>query len=133
MQGLRLGCVVQLSEAQNDFQIWLVARGATGTVVDDERIGKENTGYLLRHYRLLRQERPQHELRELLLRQVHERVRDDRMDQFNGQPVPDRRISRMSPVPGLQPRSIPLQRVRRGGGYQGSKGRADRHQARRCI
>ena len=133
MQGLRLGCVVQLSEAQNDFQIWLVARGATGTVVDDERIGKENTGYLLRHYRLLRQERPQHELRELLLRQVHERVRDDRMDQFNGQPVPDRRVSAMRAVARLQPRSIPLQRVRRRRRDERRKGRTDRDQARGCI
>ena len=73
-----------------------------------------NTGYL-RHHRLLRQERPQNKLRELLLRQVHQCIGNNSVHEFDGQAVPDRRISRMSPVPGLQPRSIPLQRVRRGG------------------
>ena len=61
-----------------------------------------NTGYL-RHHRPLGQERPQHELRELLLRQVHQCIGNNSVHEFDGQPVPDRRISRMSPVARLQP------------------------------
>ena len=76
---------------------------------------------------LLRQERPQNKLRELLLRQVHQCIGNNSVHEFDGQPVPDRRISRMSTMTGLQAGAIPLQRVRRGRGYQGSKGRTDRH------
>ena len=109
------------------------ARSDYIAVIDDERIGKENTGYLLRHHRRLRQERPQHELREPLLAQVHQCIGDDRVDQFYRQAVPDRRVPAMRAVAGLQARAIPLQRVRRGGRDERRKGRADRDQARRCI
>ena len=123
------GATAEPPRGQNDFPIWLVrAERLPLSVIDDERIGKENTGYVRHHKRrLLSQERPQNKLRELLLRQVHERVRDDRVHEFDGKAVPDRRISRMSTMPGLQPRAIPLQRVRRRRRYQGSKGRTDRH------
>ena len=102
-------------------------------MIDDERIGKVNTGYLLRHHKRLGQERPQHELREPLLAQVHQCIGNDRVDQFDGQAVPDRRGPAMRAVARLQARAIPLERVRRGGRYQSSKGRADRDQARGSI
>ena len=101
----------------------------------DERIGKETQAMLDTPHKSprLRQERPQHELREPLLAQIHQCIGNDRMDQFDGQAVPDRRVSAMRAVARLQAGAVPLERVRRRRRDERRKGRADRDQARRCI